>query len=57
MLPESKGQATAAVAAATPSTLVALLHGPDQPGLVARVAGWIFERGGNILHADQHRDT
>lgn len=38
------------------STLVALLHGPDQPGLVARVAGWIFERGGNILHADQHRD-
>jgi formyltetrahydrofolate deformylase len=36
--------------------LIALLHGPDQPGLVARVAGWIFERGGNILHADQHRD-
>ena len=41
---------------AAPATLVALLHGPDQPGLVARVAGWIFERGGNILHADQHRD-
>lgn len=40
-----------------PVTLVALLHGPDQPGLVARVAGWIFARGGNILHADQHRDT
>ncbi len=40
----------------TPLTLIALLHGPDQPGLVARVAGWIFERGGNILHADQHRD-
>lgn len=39
-----------------PGTLVALLHGPDQPGLVARVAHWIFERGGNILHADQHRD-
>jgi formyltetrahydrofolate deformylase len=39
-----------------PGTLVALLHGPDQPGLVARVAGWIFARGGNILHADQHRD-
>jgi formyltetrahydrofolate deformylase len=37
-------------------TLIALLHGPDQPGLVARVAGWIFERRGNILHADQHRD-
>lgn len=42
---------------ASPATLIALLHGPDQPGLVARVAGWIFERGGNILHADQHRDT
>jgi formyltetrahydrofolate deformylase len=39
-----------------PATLIALLHGPDQPGIVARVAGWIFERGGNILHADQHRD-
>ena len=42
---------------AQPATLIALLHGPDQPGLVARVAGWIFEHGGNILHADQHRDT
>jgi formyltetrahydrofolate deformylase len=38
-------------------TLVALLHGPDRTGLVARVAGWIFERGGNIIHADQHRDA
>ena len=36
--------------------LICLLHGPDQPGLVAKVSGWIFERGGNILHADQHRD-
>jgi len=39
-----------------PDSLIALLHGPDQPGLVARVASWIFDRGGNILHADQHRD-
>jgi formyltetrahydrofolate deformylase len=39
-----------------PVTLIALLYGPDRPGLVARVAGWIFARGGNILHADQHRD-
>lgn len=38
-------------------TLITLLHGPDRPGLVAHVAGWIFERGGNILHADQHRDA
>jgi len=40
----------------SPLTLVALLHGPDQRGLVARASGWIFQRGGNILHADQHRD-
>jgi formyltetrahydrofolate deformylase len=38
-------------------SIVALLHGPDRPGLVARVAGWIFEQNGNILHADQHRDA
>jgi formyltetrahydrofolate deformylase len=37
-------------------TIVALLFGPDQPGIVARISGWIFERGGNIIHADQHRD-
>lgn len=36
--------------------IVALLHGPDRAGIVARVSGWIFARGGNILHADQHRD-
>src|SRR6187551_808710 len=40
----------------TPATLVALLHGPDQPGLVAKTSGWIYAREGNILHADQHRD-
>jgi formyltetrahydrofolate deformylase len=39
-----------------PVTLVALLHGPDQPGIVAQTSGWIFARQGNILHADQHRD-
>jgi formyltetrahydrofolate deformylase len=38
------------------TTLVALLHGPDQPGIVAKTSGWIFARQGNILHADQHRD-
>lgn len=44
------------MSAENPLTLVALLHGPDQRGLVARASGWIFQRGGNILHADQHRD-
>jgi formyltetrahydrofolate deformylase len=38
-------------------SIVALLDGVDQPGLVAKVAGWIFAQGGNILHADQHRDA
>ncbi len=36
--------------------IIALLHGPDRAGIVARVSGWIYARGGNILHADQHRD-
>ena len=37
-------------------SIVALLHGPDQPGLVSRVSGWIYQHGSNIVHADQHRD-
>lgn len=37
-------------------SIVALLHGPDRPGIVAKVAGWIHARGGNVLHADQHLD-
>jgi formyltetrahydrofolate deformylase len=37
-------------------SIIAMLHGPDQRGPVARAAGWIFDNGGNILHADQHRD-
>lgn len=36
--------------------IVTLLHGHDRAGIVARVSGWIYARGGNILHADQHRD-
>ena len=37
-------------------SIIALLHGLDQPGIVAKVAGWIHEHGGNVLHADQHLD-
>lgn len=37
-------------------TIIALLYGPDQPGLVSRVSSWIFLRGSNIHHADQHKD-
>lgn len=29
---------------------------PDRPGLVAGVAGTLFEHGANILEADQHDD-
>jgi formyltetrahydrofolate deformylase len=37
-------------------SVIALLHGPDQPGIVAKVATWIHQCGGNVLHADQHLD-
>jgi len=37
-------------------SIVALLHGPDRPGIVATIAGWIHEKGGNVIHADQHLD-
>lgn len=36
--------------------VIALLWGEDRPGIVARVAQWLYQRGSNILHADQHRD-
>ena len=37
-------------------TAVLLIDCPDRKGLVARVASLLFERGANILHADQHQD-
>ena len=37
-------------------TLVGLLSGPDRPGIVSSISGWIYDNGGNILHADQHHD-
>ncbi len=38
------------------NTAVLLIDCPDRRGLVARVAGLLFEHGANILHADQHQD-
>jgi formyltetrahydrofolate deformylase len=35
---------------------VLLIDCPDRKGLVARVAGMLYEHGANILHADQHQD-
>ena len=37
-------------------SIIALLHGPDHPGIVSQVASWIYDRNGNIDHADQHKD-
>jgi formyltetrahydrofolate deformylase len=34
-----------------------LLHSADRKGLVSAVANFLFEHGGNILHADQHQDA
>ena len=33
-----------------------LLSCPDQQGLVARVADFVWQLGGNVTHADQHND-
>jgi formyltetrahydrofolate deformylase len=39
-----------------PATATLLLSCRDQKGLVAAVASFIFDHGGNIIHADQHTD-
>ena len=38
------------------SSAVLLLSCPDRKGVVAGVSGFIFQHGGNILHADEHGD-
>ncbi len=41
----------------TPSpTATLLISCPDQKGLVAKIANFIYSNGGNIIHADQHTD-
>jgi formyltetrahydrofolate deformylase len=37
-------------------TAVLLLSCPDRRGVVASIAGFVFQHGGNILHADEHGD-
>ena len=39
------------------ATAVFLITCPDRPGLVAAVANFVADHGGNILHADQHTDA
>jgi formyltetrahydrofolate deformylase len=36
---------------------VLLLSCPDRKGVVAAISGFIFQHGGNILHADEHGDA
>ena len=38
------------------SNAVLLLSCPDQPGIVATVADFVFRHGGNIVDAQQHTD-
>jgi len=39
------------------ATATMFVTGPDQRGLVARIANFIFENNGNIVHSDHHIDT
>ncbi|KAB8320563.1 formyltetrahydrofolate deformylase [Tolypothrix campylonemoides VB511288] len=38
------------------ATATLLISCPDQRGLVAKIANFIYANGGNIIHADQHTD-
>ncbi|MFT3855064.1 MAG: formyltetrahydrofolate deformylase [Ilumatobacteraceae bacterium] len=38
------------------TTVTLLLSCPDQPGIVAATADFVYRHGGNIVHADQHID-
>ncbi len=40
----------------TEPTATLLISCPDSPGLVAKIASFIYANGGNIIHADQHTD-
>lgn len=39
------------------TSAVLLLSCPDRKGVVASIAGFISQHGGNILHADEHGDS
>lgn len=52
-----KGKSKMAETSAKKERIIALMHGADKPGIVARISGWIYARGGNIHHADQHHDN
>src|ERR1700737_4082777 len=39
------------------NTAILLIACPDQRGLVASIADFVYRHGGNILHADEHGDS
>lgn len=39
------------------NSAVLLLSCPDKKGVVATIAGFVYQHGGNILHADEHGDA
>src|SRR3954462_947107 len=41
----------------TRRSAILLLSCPDKKGVVASIAGFIYQHGGNILHADEHSDV
>ncbi len=42
--------------ASTSPTATLLINCPDQRGIVARLSGFVFEHGGNIVDSDHHSD-
>ncbi len=38
------------------NTAILLISCPDRKGIVAAIADFVFQHGGNILHADEHAD-
>ena len=44
------------MASSIKKSAVLLLSCPDRKGVVASIAGFIYQHGGNILHADEHGD-
>jgi formyltetrahydrofolate deformylase len=40
-----------------PDSAILLIHCPDSKGIVATISSFLYDRGGNILHADQHQDN
>jgi formyltetrahydrofolate deformylase len=40
-----------------PRSAILLIHCPDRRGIVAGISSFLYARGANILHADEHQDN